>query len=268
VDRIEKAMEKAQIDVMSGDNKKLRKTNKAFNKEDIKYTQTQVLELNQKEIIQRRVVAQQKYSAEASVFKMLRTKVLKQLRDNNWSSVAVTGATQGAGKTMVSVNLAIAMAMEVNQTVLLVDMDLKYPKVHWYFDLQITAGLRDYILSDIPLSDVLVNPAGIDRLVILPGRGEAVGSSEMISGPKMQGLVEEMKNRYQARIIIFDMPPVLAADDVLASTDYYDSTLLVVEDGKNTEDEIKKSLQMLSGTNLLGTILNKSENPPDHQSYY
>lgn len=267
MDRIEKAMEKAQLNAEKG-LKKISSIGDLSKNDEIIYTHTQTQDLNLDELVQRRVIAQQKYSPEASVFKMLRTKVLKQLRENNWNSLAVTGATQGAGKSMVSVNLAIAMAMEVNQTVLLVDMDLKYPKVHWYFDLQIKAGLRDYILSDIPLTDILINPAGFDRLVVLPGRGEAVGSSEMISGPKMKELVKEIKNRYKSRIIIFDMPPVLAADDVLASMDYYDCALLVVEDGGNTEIEIKKALQMLSETNLLGTILNKSENPPDHQSYY
>lgn len=267
MDRIEKAIEKAQLET-NNNLKPITSFRETAKKVEIVYTQTQVQELNHEELIQRRIIAQQKYSPEASVFKMLRTKVLKLLRENNWNSLAVTGATQGAGKSMVAVNLAIAMAMEVNQTILLVDLDLKYPKVHWYFDFQVKAGLKDYILSDIPLSDILINPAGIDRLVILPGRGEAAGSSEMVSGLKMQELVSEIKNRYKSRIIIFDMPPVLAADDVLASMDYYDSALLVVEDGGNSEMEIKKSLQMLSGTNVLGTVLNKSENPPDHQSYY
>lgn len=267
MDQIEKAMEKAQVQKGRGLNR-TNFTGDVLIEEPIVYTQTQVQEINQKEMVERRIIAQQKYSPEASVFKMLRTKVLKQLRENNWNSIAITGATQGAGKSMIAVNLAITMAMEVNQTILLVDMDLKYPKVHWYFDFQVKAGLRDYLLSDIPLSEILINPDGIERLVVLPGRGEAVGSSELVSGPKMKELVNEIKNRYKSRIIIFDMPPVLAADDVLASMDYYDAALLVIEDGGNSENEIKKSLHMLSGTNLLGTILNKSDNPPDHQSYY
>lgn len=266
MDRIEKAMEKARPESL----KHYSSTSNFQNlvPEEIEYIHTQQCELKPEVLIQRRVVAQQKYSPEASVFKMLRTKILKQLRQNNWNSLAVTGATQGAGKSMISVNLAIAMAMEVNQTVLLVDMDLKYPKVHWYFDLPVKAGLKDYLLSDdVSLQDVLINP-GIERLVILPGRGEAVGSSEMISSPKMKDLIADIKNKYKSRIIIFDMPPVLAADDVLASMSYYDAALLVVEDGGNKPEEIKKALRMISGTNLLGTVLNKSDNPPDHQSYY
>ncbi|MEQ1545093.1 CpsD/CapB family tyrosine-protein kinase [Methyloglobulus sp.] len=215
---------------------------------------------------QKRVVTLHNYNVESEAFRMLRTKILKQLRDNDWNSFAITAPTQGAGKTTVAVNLAIAMAMDVNQSVLLVDLDLKHPKVHWYFGLENEVGLRDYFLSDKPLSDMLINP-GIDRLTILPGRGQAVGSSEILSGPRMKTLVNELNNRNQSRIIIFDLPPVLATDDVLSTIDCYDAILLVVEEGKNRPDEVKKTLKLLSGKNLLGTVLNKSQNPPEHQSY-
>lgn len=215
---------------------------------------------------QRRVVSLHNYDAESEAFRMLRTKILKQLRDNNWNSFAITAPMQGAGKTIVAVNLAIAMAMDVNQSVLLVDLDLKYPKVHWYFGLESEIGLRDYFLSGKSLSDLFINP-GIDRLTILPGRGQAVGSSEILSGPRMKALVNEINSRNQSRIIIFDLPPVLATDDVLATIDYYDAILLVVEEGKTQPDELKKTLRLLSGKNLLGTVLNKSQNPPEHQGY-
>ncbi len=270
MDRFEKALEKAKATVPAPakvDEKENALTINNSVKKEIIYTQTLQYNLDPEVLKQRRVVAQQKYSPEASIFKMLRTKILQKLRDNNWNSFAITAPAQGAGKSMIAVNLAIAMAMESNQTILLVDMDLKYPKVHWYFDMQINAGLKDYLLSDAPLTEILVNP-GIERLVILPGHGEAIGSSELLSGSKMQAMVEEIKNRYKSRIIIFDMPPVLAADDVLATMDYYDAVLFVIEDGNSKPDEVKKALNMLSGTNLLGTVLNKCENPPDHQSYY
>jgi protein-tyrosine kinase len=215
---------------------------------------------------QRRIVTLHTHNAESEAFRMLRTKILKQLRENNWNSFAITSPTQGAGKTTVAVNLAIAMAMDVNQSVLLVDLDLRHPKVHWYFGLENEVGLRDYFLSDKPLSDILVNP-GIDRLTVLPGRGQAIGSSEMLTGPRMKTLMNEINNRNQSKIVIFDLPPVLATDDVLSTVDCYDAILLVVEEGKTQPDEVKKTLQLLSGKKLLGTVLNKSQNPPEHQNY-
>jgi protein-tyrosine kinase len=215
---------------------------------------------------ERRIVSLQNSNPEFEAFRMLRTKILKQLRDNNWNSFAITAPTQGVGKSTVSVNLAIAMALDLNQSILLVDLDLKYPKIHWYFGLENESGLRDYFLSDKPLSEILINP-GIDRLTILPGRGQAIGSSEILSGPRMKTLMNEISSRNQSRIIIFDLPPVLATDDVLATTDYYDALLLVVEEGKTQPEDLKKTLKLLSGRNLLGTVLNKSQNPPEHKSY-
>ncbi len=216
---------------------------------------------------ERRIVALQTQSFETGLFKLLRTKILKQLKDNNWNSFGITSPTQGSGKSMIAANLAIAIAMDINQSVLLVDMDLLYPKIDWYFNLNIKNGLKDYIISDKPLSDILISPE-IDRLVILPGKGQVTDTAEMISGPKMRNLINEIKNRSQSRVIIFDLPPILASDDVLASIDYYDALLFVIEDGGNRADEIKKAVQMVANKPFLGTILNKSSNLPNYQRYY
>lgn len=234
---------------------------------EIVYSQTRTVMHNAEELRSRRVVAMQKHDPIADVFRMLRTKILKQLRTNQWNSFAITAPTKGAGKSMIAANLAISIAMEVNQTVLLVDLDLRRPRLDWYFDLDVKYGILDYVQNDVPLSQILINP-GIERLVILPAVGETKGSSELISAPKMKRLIDDIKNRYQSRIIIFDMPPILAIDDVLAAADYYDAVLLVVEDGASKPAEVTKSLQMLSNTNLLGMVLNKSETLPEHQGYY
>ena len=264
MDKIEKAMKKALLGnaVSEGNNIPDSIESKAEQTAGIIYTQTRQHRINEEMLVQRRIVAHQQCSAEADVFKMLRTKILKKLRKNSWNNVAITSPMPGAGKSMVAVNLAIAMAMDVNQTVLLVDMDLKSPKVHWYFDLHVKKGLRDFILADLPLTDILVNPE-FERLVVLPGRGEtSESSSELLTGPKVQQMIEEIKNRYQSRIIIFDLPSILSSDDVLATLDYYDGLLLVLEEGGSQPDEIKKALQVLSGKNLLGTVLNKCANLP------
>lgn len=234
---------------------------------EIIYTHTQQIIPNLEVIRDRRVVAMQKHDPIADYFRMLRTKILKQMRANEWNSFAVTSPSRGVGKSMIATNLAISIAMEVNQTVLLVDFDLRIPKLSWYFDLDVKYGLIDYLLDDVPLNQILFNP-GIERLVVLPGRGATMASSEIVSSPKMKQLVTDIKNRYKSRIIIFDMPPVLAVDDVLASSEYYDAILLVVEDGISKADEITKSLQMLGNTNLLGVVLNKSQSMPKHQGYY
>lgn len=232
----------------------------------IKTTQKNQHTIDHNLMRQRRIVTLHNHDAESGAFRMLRTKILKQLRDNDWHSFAVTAPAQGAGKSTIAVNLAIAMAMDVNQSVLLVDLDLRYPKVHWYFGLENENGLRDYFLSNKPLSEIFVNP-DIDRLTILPGRGQTIGSAEILSGPRMKTLMNEIHNRNKSRIIIFDLPPVLATDDVLVTTEYYDAVLLVIEEGKSQPEDISKTLRLLAGKKILGTVLNKSQNPPEHQIY-
>lgn len=217
---------------------------------------------------QRRIVATQNHTLEINTFKILRTKILKKLRDNQWNSFAITAPTKNSGKTMVAVNLAMVMAMELNQTILLVDMDLRNPKIHQYFGLEATLGLKDFLVSDNSLAEILINPQ-IDRLSVFPGRGQVSNSSEMMTAPKMQRLVDELKNLYQPQITLFDLPPILGSDDVLASIGYYDAMLLIIEEGGNTAEEVKNSLKMLSEVSLLGTVLNKSESIPSHyQDYY
>jgi protein-tyrosine kinase len=201
----------------------------------------------------------------ADIFRVLRTNVLKQLRQNNWNSFAITSATPGAGKTFISVNLAIAIAMEEDQNVLLVDTDLICPSVGQYLGLEYDFGLIDCLTKDRSLYETCINP-GIDRLVVLPGRNSSKNPSELVSSRKMLNLIKEIKSRYESGIIIFDLPPLFAADNALLLLPHVDAALLVVEDGKNTSDELQQAMYILEETNLLGLALNKSTKPiPTYQ---
>lgn len=234
--------------------------------ESISYSQTKVVNVPNHQLERKRIIAGFYNNPQSAVFRMLRTQVLKKMRSNRWQTLAVTSPTAGEGKSVVAANLAMAIAMELNQTVLLVDMDLRNPSISNYFALNAQVGLKDYLSGDLKLSEVLINP-GIKRLVILPGVGRAEDSAELLSSPKMASLVADIKSQYDSRVIIFDVPPVLQTDDVSLAASYFDSTLLVLEDGKNTESNITKSLQMLEGSPLLGTVVNKSASPPEHQNY-
>jgi len=234
----------------------------------ISYTKTKMVSLDPEVLRNNRVIMGLYNDPRADIFRVLRTNVLRQLRENNWNSFAITSATLGAGKTFISVNLAIAIAMEGNQSVLVVDADLRHPSVGQYLGLQEESGLFDYLKGDVSLEDTLINP-GIERLVILPGRNSNNNSSELISSRKMVDLIKEIKSRYESRIIIFDIPPLFAADDALLFMPHIDAALLVVEDGKNTSDELQHSMHILEQTNLLGLVVNKSrQSVPSYQYGY
>jgi capsular exopolysaccharide synthesis family protein len=275
MDRIQKALDKAkaqqQVKHDEPQHVDVKATQKPMGKEtteigNIAYTQTKVVEVSENTLADKRIIAAQYSNPQSGVFRMLRTQVLQKMREKNWQTIAVTSPTAGEGKSLVASNLAVAMAMETNQTVLLVDLDLRNPRLSDYFSLNANVGLKDYLESDIEISEVLINP-GVKGLVILPGKDRAENSAELLSGAKMNSLVANLKAKYDSRMIIFDTPPILQTDDVLLASNYIDCTLLVVEDGKNKEAEIVKSLQLLKGTHLIGSVLNKSEKPPMHQSY-
>ena len=234
----------------------------------INYTKTKTISLDPDVLRNNRIIMGLYNDPRADIFRVLRTNVLRQLRENNWNSFAITSATLGAGKTFISVNLAIAIAMEGNQSVLLVDADLRRPAVGQYLGLHEQLGLFDYLKEGVSLEDTLINP-GIERLSILPGRNSNNNSSELISSRKMIDLIKEIKSHYESRIIIFDIPPLFAADDAMLFMPHIDAALLVVEDGKNTSDELQHSMHILEQTNLLGLVVNKSRQPiPTYQYGY
>ena len=81
-------------------------------------------------------------------------------------------------------------------------------------------------------------------------------------------LVDELKGRYSDRLILFDMPPVLASDDVIAFSPYLDAVLLVVEEGKTTKDDILRAYALLDEEKIIGTVLNKSDQASSGVGYY
>ena len=150
------------------------------------------------------------------------------------------------------------MSKEVNQTVLLVDLDLASPSVHRVLGIDPESGLIDHLQGERKIPDILVNP-GLERLVLMLGKPGYDISSEILSAPKMQNLLKDLTARYESRIIIFDVPSLLINDEALIFLPYVDAVLMVLEEGVTTPDELEQSQQMLEGTNILGTILNKAE---------
>lgn len=226
----------------------------------IQYTRSQVIPVARDILRQHRVIAGYQPSPFVDAYKVLRTKVLQRMRERGWNSIAVTSPTPDAGTTLTAINLAISMAAELDQTVLLVDANLRRPSVHRFFGFEPALGLNDYLLDGTGLDQMLVHPEGIDRLVILPGTRPLLESSEMLASPQMIRLVSEMKTRYPSRIVVFDLPPCTTAD-TLAFVPYVDTVLLVLEEGRTTQDEVQHAIAHFQSTSLLGTVLNKAEIP-------
>ncbi len=222
----------------------------------VEYTQTAVVSLDAAHLDGHRVIAHQKAHPSSWAFDVLRTQVLQKMDENGWRTLAITSPSVDSGKTVVSINLAISIAQQTHRTALLVDFDLRRPSVASTLGLNRSISLNDVLEERVDLGDALVNP-GVERFVVLPTNRAVSHASETLSSAKVGALIGDLRERYSDRIVIFDLPPVLAADDVMTLLPRVDCVLMVIGSGISTQSEVEEAMNRVSKANLLGVVLNK-----------
>ena len=222
----------------------------------IEYRRTRVAPVSA-EVLERNRLISDPRSPMASAYRTLRTQVLQRVREHDWRSIAVLSPAPADGKTLSAINLSMSLARDVHHTVLLADLDLCRPSVHRYFELEPALGLNDHLTNGAPLEDVLINP-GVQRLVIAPTTRPVDNSSELLASERARALVTELAERYPARIVVYDLPPVLATDDAVAFLPHVDAVLLVMRDGKTLQRDVQRTLELIQSRPLLGTVLNRA----------
>jgi protein-tyrosine kinase len=235
--------------------------------ETLSYRHTRVIALDPKHLEERRIVTHNKNNLHSNTFDLLRTLVLNKMAENGWRTLAVVSPTSGAGKSVVAINLAISIARHAEKSALLVDFDLRRPSVANYLGLDLEISLTDMLEGKCELSDILVNP-GIPRLVVMATHRPLANSAEILVSSRVQRLIKEIRERYEERIVIFDLPPLLNADDAIAVLPQIDCVLMVVANGMSSERDIEDALRRLTATNLLGTVFNKAQGGREAHSYY
>lgn len=233
---------------------------------EVQYRQTPVVQLDPAHLEKHRIVAHQKMHPVSWAFDLLRTQVLQKMDENGWRTLAVTSPTMESGKTLLAINLAIAIAQQTNRTSLLVDFDLRRPRVAESLGLRRDVSLNQVLAGKAPVEEAMVNP-GIPRFVVLPTQRPVPSSAEVLGSSKVAALMDELREHYSDRIVVVDLPPVLAADDVLAVLPRIDCVLMVVGNGNSTKKEIEESMNRLSKFNLLGVVLNKDDAPVNNAYY-
>ena len=202
----------------------------------------------------------------AQSFKLLRTQILQRLRSKQWNSLAIVSTSPGDGKTMIAINLAMAISMDPGLSALLVDFDLRHPSVARRLGIPADPGVEECLTGGRPIGEVFVRLAGYDRLMILPAGSPVIHSSELIASEPTRRLVQELKTRYTDRIVIFDLPPLLGADDALAFLPEVDAALLVASEGHTREEHLMRGLELLKNKPIVGTVLNRSR--VDAKAYF
>ena len=182
------------------------------------------------------------------------------------NTILVTSTVSEEGKSMTALNLSISLAKEQDHTVLLVDTDLRRPSIHKYLNLEPSYGLVHCLRDNRPISDALIK-TGIGKLVILPA-GEAINDPvDMLSSKKMRAIVQELKERYPERYVIFDTPPALPFADAGVLAGIVDACLFVVREGQAKIEDVTKMIEAFKEYNLLGVVYNDAHDFLKQQSY-
>lgn len=171
--------------------------------------------------------------------------------------IMVTSALPGEGKTFTSINLALSMAMEIDNTVLLVDADVARPTVLERLGVQASKGLLDLLTTqDLDVADVLLR-TNVDRLSILPAGRPQSRATELLASEAMNRLLDDLATRYPDRVLIFDAPPLLPSTESRVLAAHMGQVVVVVEADRTSQGALTQAMATIEACPVVMTLLNK-----------
>jgi polysaccharide biosynthesis transport protein len=203
--------------------------------------------------------------APSEAYRSLRTALLLSTADE-MRSIVVTSAESGEGKTTTSTNLAVVMA-QLGRRVLLVDADLRKPRLHEVFQVSNRVGLVNCLTAHIDLPDALT-PTSVPDLTLLTSGPTPPNPAELLASERMHDLLDEMAKQFD--FIVLDTPPVLAVTDSTVLGNLSGHVLLTLASGRTRREEARACLAKMkhSGAKVLGVVLNRFRPTGSRQSRY
>lgn len=218
-----------------------------------------------KQMAAARLIAAARHDPAYSVFDVLRTSLLSGLEANGWSRVAVISATKGCGKSLVAANLAISLSRQDIGPTLLMDLDLRRPAQAGLWGVSAPEALVPMLIRDRKPVDVLQRMAendmgiGDDLILGLNGR-EELNAAEVLRSTPTRTTLSDIQRLYRPAVTLYDMPPVLYHDDVLAFRAHLDAVLVVVGGGVSRPSDLHQLKKRLGDDiPILGVVLNRAE---------
>lgn len=198
-------------------------------------------------------------------YRLIRTNIHLSSGDKEIRSIVVTSAEPSDGKTTTAANLAIVLAQQGEQ-VLLVDADLRKPSVHYAFNVNNIHGLTSVLTKRISLDKAISN-THVPNLDILTSGPIPHNPSELLDSKSMERLMEELKGMYE--YVVFDTPPVLAVTDPQIMAHKSDGVVIVVSSGKTSREGAMKAKELLekAKAQLLGVVVNEVKSKADYYQY-
>ena len=216
----------------------------------------------QAQLDHRLVAAFSPQSLAAEQYRSLRTRLKSAEHGRTMRTVVVTSPNKGDGKSLTAANLAITMAQEFQQRVLLVDGDLRRPTIHALFGIGETPGLSDVLAGGAALDDALVTLPQ-HELTILPSGRIPSQPAELLGSTAMRRTLDGLRTRFDR--ILIDMPPVAPLADVSIALGMVDGLLMIVRAGVTPKPAIERALSGLDMSKVLGLVLNDAGD--GHGSY-
>lgn len=206
-------------------------------------------------------------SAGAEAFRTLRTNLIFSQVTDTLRSVVVTSSLPGEGKTTTAANLAVAYAQQGLQ-VLLIDCDLRRPRLHKVFELPASPGVTELALGHTALGEA-VRRTSVEGLFLLPSGTLPPNPSELLGGARMRNTLQGLSQRFD--LLILDSPPLHAAADAAIVGREVDGVLLVVRAGQTERGAAQQAVQQLVtvGARIVGAVLNDADaKVPQYGGYY
>ena len=212
------------------------------------------------------VTITQPYSPIAEEYRKLKSMILRKTKKDFLNTIMITSAIAGEGKSVTAINLAVTLAQAIDHSILLIDADLRKPRLHEYLGIENEYGLSDYLAGDMDLSEVMIK-TGIGKLALIPAGSSVDNPLELLASEKMKALIKEVKQRYKDRYVIIDTPPILTFSESISIGANVDGIVFLVKEGCAPKRMIEEALNMIKGLNLLGIVFNGVEHAQLDEQY-
>jgi capsular exopolysaccharide synthesis family protein len=201
----------------------------------------------------------------SEAFRKLRTNLRYVSVGEPLKTLLITSAEPAAGKTSVAANLGVVCA-QAGLRVILIDADLRFPKLHGRFGVANHVGLTNLLVGDISTVTGCIIETRIDGLALITGGSVPPNPPDLLDSRSMRELLDEVSTN--ADLVIIDTPPVLAVSDTTILAQEADGVLLVIDARKTRQDAAQHAVQGLRqvGANVFGVVLNAV--PVRRGSYY
>jgi len=205
-------------------------------------------------------------SPDAEAYRILRTNIEFNRKSADANAVTVVSGGAGEGKSTTLVNLAYVCAQGGYNT-LMIDGDLRRPKLHTFFDINNSVGLTNYLTTELALEDVILQTP-VDNLYFMPSGILPADAAGILNSRRMSELITDVKNRFD--LVLIDSPPILGVSDASVLASEVDLTMIVIQHRKLPRSMLMRVKQAIEnvGGNLLGVVLNNVDIRSDSQYQY